>query len=408
MIEKNEIITMANNLSLSPDTVEKDYVLSWLLWGINNHPDFSSTWLFKGGTCLKKCFLETFRFSEDLDFTVTNSAHLSVDFLRKKFHEITDNIYNETGIDFFKDQFKFKILPKENGTCSAQGVIHYNGPLRRKQSPSPSFASIKLDLTTNEIVVLPSQQKRVHHPYSDEPDSGITATCYAFEEVVAEKIRALGERARPRDLYDVIHFFRNRSLIENIPLVYDVLTKKCHYKKIPIPTYYSIENHQKLEELNSQWHNMLAHQLPVLPTLDSFWMDLEPFFDWIEGNLAQQQMKLFKSDGESFQQGRIVSALSINTVIQKIQFAAANRVCIEFNYHNKLRTLEPLSFRKTSDGNQLLYGYEVEEICPKAFILSEIKEIKITSRPYMEKEYPIEINAGGKVVMPPVRKKKVT
>ena len=36
MIEKNEIIAMANNLSLNPDTVEKDYVLSWLLWGINN------------------------------------------------------------------------------------------------------------------------------------------------------------------------------------------------------------------------------------------------------------------------------------------------------------------------------------------------------------------------------------
>lgn len=39
MIEKSEIITMANSLSLSPDTVEKDYVLSWLLWGIHNHPD---------------------------------------------------------------------------------------------------------------------------------------------------------------------------------------------------------------------------------------------------------------------------------------------------------------------------------------------------------------------------------
>ena len=73
MIEKNEVIAMANGLSLSPDTVEKDYVLSWLLWGINNHKDLSQAWLFKGGTSLKKCFFETFRFSEDLDFTVTNA-----------------------------------------------------------------------------------------------------------------------------------------------------------------------------------------------------------------------------------------------------------------------------------------------------------------------------------------------
>ncbi len=27
-------------------------------------------WVFKGGTCLKKCYIETYRFSEDLDFTV--------------------------------------------------------------------------------------------------------------------------------------------------------------------------------------------------------------------------------------------------------------------------------------------------------------------------------------------------
>lgn len=26
--------------------------------------------MFKGGTCLKKCYIETYRFSEDLDFTV--------------------------------------------------------------------------------------------------------------------------------------------------------------------------------------------------------------------------------------------------------------------------------------------------------------------------------------------------
>ena len=30
----------------------------------------SKSWVFKGGTCLKKCYIETYRFSEDLDFTV--------------------------------------------------------------------------------------------------------------------------------------------------------------------------------------------------------------------------------------------------------------------------------------------------------------------------------------------------
>ena len=28
--------------------------------------------------------------------------------------------------------------------------------------------------------------------------------CYSFEEVFEEKIRAMGDRSRPRDLYDII------------------------------------------------------------------------------------------------------------------------------------------------------------------------------------------------------------
>jgi len=408
MIEKSEIITMANSLALSPDTVEKDYVLSWLLWGIHNHKDFKDTWLFKGGTSLKKCFFETFRFSEDLDFTVTDAAHLSQDFLKEKFHEVVDQIYDETGIQFFKEQFKFKVLPKNNNKLSVQGTIHYNGPLRRKQTPTPSFVSVKLDLTNNEVIVLKPQIKRVHHPYSDEPPEGIFATCYAFEEVIAEKIRALGERARPRDLYDVVHFFRNRGMIENTQLVYNVLQKKCSYKKIAIPTFGSIKNHEKLEELDSQWHNMLAHQLPALPPLESFWMDLDPFFQWIEGSLIEQQLvSSSELDGEIFQPDRISSAYSINSIIHKIQFAAANRVCIDLVYHDKARVIEPLSFRQARSGNKLFYGFEQGSGSPKSFLLSKIQGVTITNLPYEEKQYPIEINASGHIVMPPIRKKRL-
>ena len=88
MIEKNEILKLAQNLNLSPDTVEKDYVLGWMLHGIFKHEAFKEDWLFKGGTSLKKCFFETFRFSEDLDFTIKNPDHLNVEFLIRSLHEI--------------------------------------------------------------------------------------------------------------------------------------------------------------------------------------------------------------------------------------------------------------------------------------------------------------------------------
>lgn len=36
---------------------------------VNAHGELGESWVFKGGTCLKKCYFETYRFSEDLDFT---------------------------------------------------------------------------------------------------------------------------------------------------------------------------------------------------------------------------------------------------------------------------------------------------------------------------------------------------
>ena len=54
--------------------VEKDYVLGWFLWAIGADPMLSTSWVFKGGTCLKKCYFETYSFSEDLDFTVRDEA----------------------------------------------------------------------------------------------------------------------------------------------------------------------------------------------------------------------------------------------------------------------------------------------------------------------------------------------
>jgi len=194
MIEKNEILAIAKNLNLSPDTVEKDYVLGWMLHGISEHHS-TKYWAFKGGTSLKKCFFETFRFSEDLDYTLKENAHLEVELLLDIFSEIAESLNESVGIEFFPDRFKFKVIDKGNGSFSAQGKIHYNGPLNRKHG----VATVKLDLTTDEILVLETVSQKVEHPYSDEPERGIYAKCYAFEEVVAEKIRALAQRIRPRD-----------------------------------------------------------------------------------------------------------------------------------------------------------------------------------------------------------------
>ncbi len=400
MIEKNEVLKMATELGLRPETIEKDYILGWMLWGIRQRPAVSR-WAFKGGTSFKKCHFETFRFSEDLDFTLTDPAHLTTDFLSQTFNEITEQLSEEVGIEFFSDRFTFKIKDKGEGRFSAQGKIHFNGPLRRRQS----VASIKLDLTSDEVLVLDTVTKPVHHPYSDEPDGGIRATCYAFEEVVAEKIRALAQRARPRDLYDVIHCYRNRQLIDNSKLVYSVLEQKCDFKNIAVPTYQSIEQHEKLDELEPQWANMLAHQLPSLPPMESFWTELPDFFSWLAGLQPAEVLKPLPSKaGETvFYPGRVSNAFGIEPYLQRIQFAAANRVCVALGYHGKIRTVEPLSFRRSKDGNRLLYGFERDAGHAKAYSLSKIQSVIVTNQPYTPR-YPVEISASGPISMPRIRR----
>lgn len=48
---------------------------------MNAQDEPAESWVFKGGTCLKKCYFETYHFSEDLDFTLRNEEHLDEQFL---------------------------------------------------------------------------------------------------------------------------------------------------------------------------------------------------------------------------------------------------------------------------------------------------------------------------------------
>lgn len=51
------------------DLVEKDFILHQVLLDLSKDEFFHKNFLFKGGTCLIKCYLGYFRFSEDIDFT---------------------------------------------------------------------------------------------------------------------------------------------------------------------------------------------------------------------------------------------------------------------------------------------------------------------------------------------------
>jgi predicted nucleotidyltransferase component of viral defense system len=82
------------------------------------------------------------------------------------------------------------------------------------------------------VLVLPIDRRQVHHPYSDLPgQTGIQVSTYCFEEVFAEKVRALAERLRPRDLYDVVHLYRRKELNPDLPQLMHALREKCAFKR---------------------------------------------------------------------------------------------------------------------------------------------------------------------------------
>jgi len=69
MIRSSEISKLAHQLGLGDKTIEKDYVLTWVLFALAASP-LRELLAFKGGTAIKKIYVPDYRFSEDLDFTL--------------------------------------------------------------------------------------------------------------------------------------------------------------------------------------------------------------------------------------------------------------------------------------------------------------------------------------------------
>lgn len=257
MIEKREILDLATQTSLTPHVIEKDYVLGWMLAGIYSHEELAESWIFKGGTCLKKCFFETYRFSEDLDFTLRDEAQLNEAYLKRVFAEVGAWVYEETGIEIPVDQLEFDIYRNPRGNLSCQGKISYKGPV----SPTRPLPRIKLDLTADERIVLPPETVEIFHPYSDAPEEGIEVLAYDYVEAFAEKFRALAERTRPRDLYDVVNLYRNADARPEQQQFVAVLREKCAFKGIQLPQLADIEPHRG--DVEAGWSGMLNNSASI-------------------------------------------------------------------------------------------------------------------------------------------------
>jgi predicted nucleotidyltransferase component of viral defense system len=256
MIRDAEIRRLAGAAGVEPRIVELDYALGWALKGINRNEYLSERLVFKGGTCLRKCYFPDYRFSEDLDFTATEW------FGWTELEEAVAGAFAAasklSGIDFSAQEPRMRIIEEDYGRETLRLTHYWRGPHTTTGSPP----GIRLDITRDEVVAFQPCLRTVVHPFSDSDRlHGLQINCYALEEVMAEKVRAvLGQRifAVSRDLYDIFFLLdhvEERSVSEGLP-------EKLHARGIALEEIGPNRLTDRREEFRADWERNLAHLLP--------------------------------------------------------------------------------------------------------------------------------------------------
>src|SRR3990167_10200557 len=213
MISLNELKRIAAKQRIALSVVEKDYALTWVLYGLSK-TEFKKYFVFKGGTAIRKIYFPDWRYSEDLDFTLPKK--FNDEELREVIDKINIFLTEMAGITL-------NIKSLHSNPEYAQIKIQFLGPLNNKNT-------IKLDLSFNEPIILTPKNENIHSEYSDREKHSLLV--YPLEEILAEKIRSILQRGKTRDYYDVWRILKLHSKTVNKEKTKVVLTQKCKFKEI--------------------------------------------------------------------------------------------------------------------------------------------------------------------------------
>jgi len=90
------------------------------------------------------------------------------------------------------------------------------------------------------------------------------------------------ERARPRDLYDVINLFERRSEYgTDIAILKEIAQVKFAHKGLPALNEGTFLTEAQEKELIQDWEHMLAHQIGTLDSVQIYLNKLPSVFEWI-------------------------------------------------------------------------------------------------------------------------------
>lgn len=193
---------------------EKEYLQYIFLNSISKYTD---NFVFKGGTCLRICFGFE-RASEDLDF----STNLKINELKRIVHKCLK--------DFELINISYEIYSEKEFEGNLRFEIRFKGPLF--QGDARSTNTLKIDF--NKRKVKNKTVKVVQKLFSDAPLFSIVVL--DEKEILAEKIRALINRAEPRDLYDVWMFLSKGIKIDKKILFLKLKEEKSKLSNLKFPS----------------------------------------------------------------------------------------------------------------------------------------------------------------------------
>lgn len=244
MVTRAELVNIARKQKLPLGMIEKDFVLTLVLREICNS-QFKNALIFKGGTALHKIYLHK-RLSVDLDFTA--SDEFDIDDLNKIL--IIKEINSEIR----------KVRTFEN---SISIDLKYRSLLEYPDS-------IKIEISFREKPLLKLKEVILKSPYF--PDFNVKT--FQVEEMAAEKMRALIQRKRPRDYFDMWLLLKEVEFKDFEKLAEKKLTDLND--KFDISKVFT-----DLEIVESLWKDDLRQLIPELPDFDKVIAELRKKLEFL-------------------------------------------------------------------------------------------------------------------------------
>lgn len=252
MIHPKEINKLASLHKVGDRQIEKDYVLTWTLYGISQHTVLSKVLIFKGGTVLKKCYIKDYRFSEDLDFTLLDQSLT---------HEDIKLLLDEVYI-WVKENSNITLQNREDGVHKESGSSMFYLDFIASLGGQLGSRDIKIDITRGEKLEYEVVERSVFIDYTDMPEDSFHLKCYHLSEVLIEKMAALMGRLEARDLYDFWYLTEIEGMIVS---EHEIEFRNKAEHKGHDPNGFQETFLGKVDKFERDWEKKLKHQITNLP-----------------------------------------------------------------------------------------------------------------------------------------------